>query len=102
MPDQTSGARRYALSALTLLLFARAGATLWCRDVFQGVLDVLAATLPGWLLADVAGDLLAHGEILAGGGAGVARYCGGNGAVLPDSCAAEHDQRHKCLHDSAN
>ena len=42
---------------------------------------MFAATLPGWLLADIAGDLLAHGEILAGGGAGVARYGGGNGAV---------------------
>ena len=61
-----------------------------------------AATLPGWLLADIAGDLLAHGEILAGGGAGVARYGGGNRAVPPDTGTAEHDQRHQRLHDGAN
>ena len=63
---------------------------------------MFAAALPGWLLADIAGDLLAHGEILAGGGAGVARYGSGNGAVLPDACASEHDERHERLHDGAN
>jgi hypothetical protein len=41
-------------------LFARAGAAFAGWNVFQGVLNVFAATLPGWLVAGVTGDLLAH------------------------------------------
>ncbi|MFM8428816.1 MAG: hypothetical protein ACKN93_03660, partial [Candidatus Limnocylindrus sp.] len=60
MRDRTSGGRRFAPNALLLLLFARAAAAFALWNILQCNLNVFATTLPGWLVAGVAGDLLAH------------------------------------------
>ena len=56
---------RALLAACGFDVFARAGAALVERHALQGVLNVLAATLPGWLVAGGAGDLMAHGGYLS-------------------------------------
>ena len=53
------------LAACSFDLFAWAGAALVDGHPLEGVLNVLAAPLPGWLAARCAGNLMAHGGYLS-------------------------------------
>jgi len=57
-----------------LHLVAWAGAAFGNWHTFQGVLNVFAAALPGWLVAGGAGDLMAHGGYLSTDAAALSKF----------------------------